>query len=126
VSNESQQAMAVAAEAGPMNVTVVRYRPSEGSLVIEPVLRDGCLDDVPHLVFVGSLESQDGVDELPEASICSSRTLQPRRDVSDRGLVRVQRVHGGARFRDLRGSTRRPHPLRIRGMRRVPVATGET
>ena len=65
VTNESQRTVALAAGADPHAVTVVRNGPEEASVVDEPDLRDGDLRD-PHLVFVGSLESQDGVVELAE------------------------------------------------------------
>jgi len=45
-------------------VTIVRNGPLAATIVPAPQLRDGALHD-PRLVFVGSMESQDGVDELP-------------------------------------------------------------
>jgi glycosyltransferase involved in cell wall biosynthesis len=45
-------------------VAVVRNGPLAATIVAQPSLREGALDD-PRLLFLGSLESQDGVDELP-------------------------------------------------------------
>lgn len=97
VTNESQRAVAVAAGADPSNVTVVRNGPSEASIVTRPLARDGVLDD-PHIVFVGSLESQDGVLDLPE--ILDRLRNLPRRAnahltiVGDGGALREARAGG--------------------------------
>lgn len=45
-------------------VAIVRNGPLAATIVAEPELRDGALAD-PRLLFLGSMESQDGVDELP-------------------------------------------------------------
>lgn len=45
-------------------VAVVRNGPLARTIVAQPSLRDGALRD-PHVLFLGSMESQDGVDELP-------------------------------------------------------------
>jgi glycosyltransferase involved in cell wall biosynthesis len=65
VTNESQRELlaesgAIAAE----RIAVVRNGPPAAMLERPADLRGGSLDD-PHLVYVGALEAQDGVDELP-------------------------------------------------------------
>lgn len=66
VTNESQRDVALERGGVPAErVTVVRNGPAAASLAAEPRVRDGSLED-PRLVFVGSLESQDGVLDLPE------------------------------------------------------------
>ena len=65
VPNESQRELAL--ERGrvpPERLGVVRNGPPAETLVGSPNGRDGRLVD-PHLVFLGSMESQDGVDALP-------------------------------------------------------------
>src|SRR5205085_10755640 len=45
-------------------IAVVRNRPPGAMLARDASLREGALAD-PHLVYVGALEEQDGVDALP-------------------------------------------------------------
>jgi glycosyltransferase involved in cell wall biosynthesis len=45
-------------------IAIVRNGPLAATIVAQPSLREGALSD-PHLLFLGSMESQDGVDELP-------------------------------------------------------------
>lgn len=93
VTNESQRAVAVAAGADPSNVTVVRNGPSEASIVTRLLARDGVLDD-PHIVFVGSLESQDGVLDLPEI-------LDRLRNLPRRANAHLTIVGDGGALREL-------------------------
>ena len=64
VTNESQR-RAVARWAGnDRPVVTVRNGPPAAAVAAEPRVRPGALSD-PHLIFVGTLETQDGVLELP-------------------------------------------------------------
>jgi len=113
VTNDSQRTVALRAGADSHAVTVVRNGPAEASVVDEPGLRGGDLRDV-HLVFVGSLESQDGVVDLAEI-------LQRLRSIPRRAEARLTVVgDGGSRKAleqalDARGLT--PH---VRFTGRVP------
>ena len=90
VTNESQRTVALAAGADPDTVTVVRNGPAESSIVAKPDLRNGDLQDL-HLVFVGSIESQDGVVDLAEV-------LDRLRRLPRRGEARLTVVgDGGSR-----------------------------
>jgi glycosyltransferase involved in cell wall biosynthesis len=94
VTNESQLAVAVAAGVRPDKVTVVRNGPLETAIVRAPALRDGELEDA-RLVYVGSLESQDGVDLLPEIIEC----LRQR---PGRSFARLTVVGDGGALEELR------------------------
>jgi glycosyltransferase involved in cell wall biosynthesis len=64
-TNESARELVLARDGvAPERVAVVRNGPLAVTLVAEPALRGGALRD-PRLLFLGSMESQDGVDELP-------------------------------------------------------------
>ena len=65
-ANESHRELAMTRGGkAPEDVTVVRNGPPLASLGERRPARDGALTD-PELVFLGSMESQDGVDLLPE------------------------------------------------------------
>jgi glycosyltransferase involved in cell wall biosynthesis len=65
-TNESQRRVALERGRVPAaRVAVVRNGPLRATLVAEPGGRRGRLDD-PHLVFLGTLETQDGVLDLPD------------------------------------------------------------
>jgi len=64
-TNESAAELVLARDrVAPERVRVVRNGPPAAAIVAQPSLRDGVLRD-PHLLFLGSMESQDGVDALP-------------------------------------------------------------
>jgi glycosyltransferase involved in cell wall biosynthesis len=63
-ANESHREIAMdRGGAPPERVTVVRNGPPRAALAAVTDPRGGVLDD-PHLLFLGSMESQDGVDDL--------------------------------------------------------------
>jgi glycosyltransferase involved in cell wall biosynthesis len=64
VTNESQRDIALERGASPRRLTVVRNGPRAATLACPQPLREGPLRD-PLLVFVGELDSQDGVLALP-------------------------------------------------------------
>lgn len=64
-TNASARALVLARDrVAEERVRVVRNGPPAATIVAQPSLRDGALRD-PRLLFLGSMESQDGVDELP-------------------------------------------------------------
>jgi glycosyltransferase involved in cell wall biosynthesis len=64
-TNESARELVCARDGvAAARVRVVRNGPPAATIVAQPSLRDGVLRD-PRLLFLGSMESQDGVDELP-------------------------------------------------------------
>ena len=66
VTNETQRELAIARPGAPRpRVTVVRNGPRAREFPSPPPARPGELD-APRLVYVGTLDSQDGVLELPE------------------------------------------------------------
>jgi glycosyltransferase involved in cell wall biosynthesis len=74
-TNQSQRHVALQRGGLPAaRVAVVRNGPLRATLVGEPAGRPGRLDD-PHLVFLGTLESQDGVLDLPDVLRAVDRTL---------------------------------------------------
>jgi glycosyltransferase involved in cell wall biosynthesis len=73
---------------------VVRNGPPADSVTREAPLRPGSLTD-PHLVYVGALESQDGVDDIPEL-------LATLRDAHGLEGLRATIVGFGAREEPLR------------------------
>ncbi len=77
----------------PGDVTVVRNGPPASALSVPAKPRDGVLGN-PRLAFLGSMESQDGVDMLPELM---------RRLASDHGLAeaRLVMIGAGSRRADL-------------------------
>jgi glycosyltransferase involved in cell wall biosynthesis len=64
VTNESQHEVVTALGARPGSVVIVRNGPRRETLSPDGAVRGGSLSD-PRLVFVGTLASQDGVEELP-------------------------------------------------------------
>lgn len=64
VTNESQRAAAIHAGAESEKVIVVRNALRRAQLTDSGTVRPGSLDD-PRLLYVGALESQDGVSHLP-------------------------------------------------------------
>lgn len=65
VTNQSQaKAVATAWPRGRERIAVVRNGPTSDSIVAEPATRTGDLSD-PRIVYVGTLEQQDGVLDLP-------------------------------------------------------------
>ncbi|HEX3519053.1 MAG TPA: glycosyltransferase family 4 protein [Solirubrobacteraceae bacterium] len=77
-ANESHRLVAI--ERGgvdPERVVVVRNGPRESTIVDQPVVRDGEIDD-PRLCFVGALGAQDGVRALPSVlARLNAMGLQP-------------------------------------------------
>jgi glycosyltransferase involved in cell wall biosynthesis len=65
VTNESQREAALDAGARSDAIAVVRNALQEAELASGPPPRTGPLDD-PQLVYVGALESQDGVERIPD------------------------------------------------------------
>jgi glycosyltransferase involved in cell wall biosynthesis len=66
VTNETQRELAIARSGcSPSKVTVVRNGPRAREFPTPPPARPGELD-APRLVYVGTLDSQDGVLDLPE------------------------------------------------------------
>ncbi|HTY97597.1 MAG TPA: glycosyltransferase family 4 protein [Solirubrobacteraceae bacterium] len=66
VTNETQRELAIARCGGsPAKVTIVRNGPRAREFPSPPPARQGALE-APRLVYVGTLDSQDGVLELPE------------------------------------------------------------
>jgi glycosyltransferase involved in cell wall biosynthesis len=64
VTNESQREVALERGAQAERVTIVRNGPRAATLDVQAPARDGVIDD-PLMVFVGELDSQDGVLALP-------------------------------------------------------------
>lgn len=64
-TNESQREIAQRSARPHTSTVVVRNGPRRRTLVTLPTGRPGALED-PHLVFLGTLASQDGIDELPD------------------------------------------------------------
>jgi glycosyltransferase involved in cell wall biosynthesis len=64
-TNQSYREVVVERDGVPAErVAIVRNGPLAATIVAQPALRDGVLRD-PCVLFLGSMESQDGVDELP-------------------------------------------------------------
>ena len=77
--------------ADPSRITVMRNVPPRSAMPAEQTQRPGALD-APQLVFLGSMESQDGVDALPELM----------------SLLRNQHGLPGARMTVIGDGSRRP------------------
>ncbi|MEO5576966.1 MAG: glycosyltransferase family 4 protein [Gaiellaceae bacterium] len=88
VTNESQRSVAHESGADPARVALVRNGPSRATIVQGGCLRDGDLGD-PQLLFLGALESQDGVDALPDL-------LERLRSLPSRSSARLTIVGDGA------------------------------
>lgn len=64
-TNGSYRALVAERDGVPaQRIAIVRNGPRAETIVARPSLRDGALID-PRVLFLGSMESQDGVDELP-------------------------------------------------------------
>jgi glycosyltransferase involved in cell wall biosynthesis len=98
VTNASQREVALRQGARPESVTIVRNGPARATLTAHRAPRPGVLHD-PLLVFVGELDSQDGVLSL--ASLLQSVREQPETEGA-RMLV----VGDGARRRELEARVR--------------------
>lgn len=94
-TNESQREVALGVRRrGPRDaVVVVRNGPRQANLPSPADLRDGELED-PHLLFLGTIASQDGVFELPEL-------LRVLRDEHRLAGVRLTMVGDGPARREL-------------------------
>jgi glycosyltransferase involved in cell wall biosynthesis len=78
VTNRSQAAaVAEASPSASRRTTIVRNGPPRDAVATFVSMRDGALD-APELVFVGTLESQDGVFDLPELLRAIDRELGSR------------------------------------------------
>lgn len=72
-TNESHRQVALdRGRRSPTDVVVVRNGPPRATLGASHAPRGGSLKD-PHLIFLGSMESQDGVDVLPELLVRLAR-----------------------------------------------------
>jgi glycosyltransferase involved in cell wall biosynthesis len=90
VTNETQRELAIARGAGSMSreVTVVRNGPRIGEFPDPPPARPGELD-APRLVYVGTLDVQDGVLELPEI-LCAPELRGAQLTIVGEGAARAE------------------------------------
>jgi glycosyltransferase involved in cell wall biosynthesis len=90
VTNETQRELAIARSSDPasIEVTIVRNGPRIGEFPDPPEARSGELA-APRLVYVGTLDIQDGVLELPEI-LCSPELDGARLTIVGEGAARAE------------------------------------
>jgi glycosyltransferase involved in cell wall biosynthesis len=89
VTNQTQRELAIARSSKPeLEVTTVRNGPRVGDFPAPPPARGGRLE-APRLVYVGTLDVQDGVLELPEI-MCAPELSAATLTIVGKGTARAE------------------------------------